>query len=413
MSRLQESADAIRRRRGTFAPEGQAAPGHYGGITEEEIASVGEDAPPEEMIRDPELEEAAAQLRPGSIPAQVGQAVMGAQPMRPPAQAPATVDNRDEDELHAAQEADRKSHLTAGLELAGRQMVGGITRTPVGQGMGAAPSQVPGAISAAKSRREQAAEVLRLKRQGEQDGRQARLDDSTLDLQASAAEKNRRSPEPKGGIDYSEIKEKEFGLRTEQLAETIRANKERERLKTEEQARKGRPQAPKALEDIPPGFEVDAGANPGKETRRDFSKLVTTAERMKGLTAQMREALKGTSGASRVLDPSVRTRLQQLSTQIQIEAKDVAGLGALSGPDMGLMQQMASDPTSIMANLTVDMPTMLGQLDKWAENSVSAKSNGTGIRRKGGAKAAATGAETKTVGGKTYKRVAGGWDEVK
>ncbi len=110
-----------------------------------------------------------------------------------PEQAP-LVDHRDEDELYDAQEADRKSRLTAGIELAGRQLVGGITQTPVGQGIGANPSQVPAAQAAIKSRSERAAEAIRLKRQGVQDDRQAQMDASTLDLHASEAEKNRRLP---------------------------------------------------------------------------------------------------------------------------------------------------------------------------------------------------------------------------
>jgi hypothetical protein len=177
----------------------------------------------------------------------------------------------------------------------------------------------------------------------------------------------------------------------QQALEGDRRNESAERAAATAAGRKDAGDVKKAGEDVPPGWVVSPGANPGAESRKKFTGLVTTAERMKGLTNQMRAALKGTTGMGRTLDPATKTKLQQLSTQIQIEAKDVAGLGALSGPDMGLMNQMAADPTSIMANLTTDFPTMLGQLDKWADNSVAASSKATGIVRGSGGGAAAPG----------------------
>ncbi len=112
------------------------------------------------------------QAQPFTVNNEVAKTVTGAAPM------PVTP-SPDED-MWNAQEADRKSHLTAGLELAARQLVGGITRTDVPQGIGAAPSQVP----AVQDRRKQALEVLQRQRQG-------RLDDSTLDLRRSEIDKNK------------------------------------------------------------------------------------------------------------------------------------------------------------------------------------------------------------------------------
>lgn len=143
--------------------------------------------------------------------------------------------------------------------------------------------------------------------------------------------------------------------------------------------------AAKKAEDIPPGYEVAPGQSPGAETRKKFTTLVSSAEKMRGLTAQMREAIKGTNGLSRTLDPKTVTKLKQLGTMISIEGKNVAGLGALSGPDMALMEAIASDPTSIRTNLTVDLPRMLDQLDAWGDNSVAGESKATGIVKSDGA----------------------------
>lgn len=87
----------------------------------------------------------------------------------PSASVPSGDDARDRQELLAAQEADRESRFTAGMELAGRQLVGGITRTPVGQGLGPNPSEVPAAMEQAKSRRTRAAEALARQRQERED----------------------------------------------------------------------------------------------------------------------------------------------------------------------------------------------------------------------------------------------------
>lgn len=91
----------------------------------------------------------------------------------------------DEAEIEAAREADRESRFAAGMELAGRQLVGGITRTPVGQSLGANPSEVPLAMARAKSKREQAAEVLRARRQA--DEADAERKEKELDRQSRAA----------------------------------------------------------------------------------------------------------------------------------------------------------------------------------------------------------------------------------
>lgn len=293
----------------------------------------------------------------------------------------------DSSDLEAAREADRESRFAAGMELAGRQLVGGITRTPVPQGLGANPAEVPQAMARAKSKREQAAAVLAARRQ-------STMDASTLDLQKSQAEKNRREPGDVPMTPYQSEMVKDRDLdREARLAEQSRKSEALKsktasaaaRLKAKD-AEKAAGAAAKAMEDIPPGYEIQPDGHPGPEAKRKFSALVGSAEKMKGLTQKMRAALAGTNGMSRTMDPKTVTGLKQLATQIQIEAKNVAGLGALSGPDMGLMNALAADPTSIQANLTVDLPKMLEQLDGWGDSQVAGESRATGIRKKGGGK---------------------------
>lgn len=180
--KLAAVADALRRRKVARFPavevEGQMP------------KRVAVDVPPEFQAQEAELAKVQnlgqpeAQQRPSSIPAQVSQAMMGATQaeVRPP-----PVREDDESDIEAARAADRESRFNAGMELAGRQLVGALTRTQVPQGLGANPSEVPLAMARAKSKREQAAEALRAQRQ-------ATMDASTLDLQKSQAERNRRDP---------------------------------------------------------------------------------------------------------------------------------------------------------------------------------------------------------------------------
>jgi len=413
----ESAADIIRRKRGMPAMDAAAELTRENGETMDGMgnpfaAAIGGAMPdPADVEQAAQmLQEQEAQEQPPSIPAQ-----------QPPQSTLAPVDNRDQEELNAAQEADRASRFTAGMELAGRQLVGGITRTPVSQGIGAAPSQVPGAMAAAKSRSERAAEALRLKRQGaldEKDDR--RYEDERGDkavgrsekaaaLLLAQREKAKAEAESLRRFNVTDERQKESNAAQLALSRAglgIRAEGEkRDAEKFEADKVKD---AAKKTEDVPPEFEVQSGANPSPETRKKFTALVGSSEKMKKLTGRMREALGGTTGLSRTVDPGTVTKLKQLATMIQIEAKNVAGLGALSGPDMGLMNAIAKDPTSVWTNLTTDLPGMLSGLDSWGDAQVGGESTATGIVRKGKA-----GGDTKTVGGKTYKKVAGGWDEVK
>lgn len=140
----------------------------------------------------------------------------------------------------------------------------------------------------------------------------------------------------------------------------------------------------KQTEDVPPGYEIDPAANPSADSRKKFTGLVASQRKMKELTAAMRSELQGVSLADRMLPGDKRRRLQQLATQMRIEAKNVADLGALSGPDMGLMEAMATDPTSLASLGGGSLEANLAGLDSWADSSVTAGEKAYGIRKAGG-----------------------------
>jgi len=96
-----------------------------------------------------------------------------------------------------------------------------------------------------------------------------------------------------------------------------------------------------------------------------------SAQRMRSMISELRK-LHGTYGTER--GGTGGTRMKQLMTGIQLEAKNLAELGALSGPDQRLMEDLAgADPTSIGSNLAAffsgglvdNTETALDGLEKW------------------------------------------------
>lgn len=159
-------------------------------------------------------------------------------------------------------------------------------------------------------------------------------------------------------------------------------------LKEKGFARKGAPKAagPKlSPKGFPAGWKLDGNTQPTPTQGEKFETLVYSSEKMKGLTKQMREMM-GKSGAGRVLPGEAKSRMSQLAKEIQIEAKNIAELGALSGPDFALMEAIAADPTKI-DSFAKDMPALMGGLEAWGDNSVSAKAKALGASREGSAAA--------------------------
>lgn len=198
-----------------------------------------------------------------------------------------------------------------------------------------------------------------------------------------------------------------FGLDVRKQEEAERANRAREAaaLKAAEAKRAAGAAAAqrkaaaaeeksgkKSTEGLPVDWEVVEGANPTKQQNQDFGKVESTDRRVNGLIARVREGLKE-SGAGRVLPGPARASLEQLATMLQIEGKDVAGLGALSGPDMALMNSIVANPTS-MDSFVKDIPRSLDNVQFWSNNRVKSLAESTGYRRKakgGSPSAGATG----------------------
>lgn len=145
-----------------------------------------------------------------------------------------------------------------------------------------------------------------------------------------------------------------------------------------------------------PGYEPIPGERP---TPKD-------AETIKGITSANGE-LKRSVKDLRALHAKYGTEvggkggipMRQTMTAIKLAAKTIADLGALSGPDQGLMEDLAGgDPTTIEASAKAffgvdNTLEAMTQLERWAENRIAAALEARGYR----AKAAAARPTTKAV----------------
>lgn len=136
-----------------------------------------------------------------------------------------------------------------------------------------------------------------------------------------------------------------------------------------------------------PGLEKVEGATPTEDDAKKVKVTMDAANRMKPLIAQLR-ALHNVHGTELV--GSAANEMEQIMTAIKLEAKTIAELGALSGPDLALMNQLSGiDPTSLKANAKAlfgldNTKSALTQLERWIDTSVDAKKKTYGYRDKPG-----------------------------
>lgn len=109
------------------------------------------------------------------------------------------------------------------------------------------------------------------------------------------------------------------------------------------------------------------GEDPSK-----VKKAESSAQRMRSAIDRLK-ALHAANGPTMTGD--VGNQMGQLVTEIQMEAKNLAELGALSGPDMDLMRKLAgTDPTSLWVNTLGSDNTQksLDELGAWVDSMAGA-----------------------------------------
>lgn len=157
-----------------------------------------------------------------------------------------------------------------------------------------------------------------------------------------------------------------------------------------------------------PGYELTGQVLPKPEEAQKIRKAVANAEQLQTKLSRLRDLVEkngpfewsGETGAE----------MQSLATEIQLLAKgeDMYQLGVLTGPDLTMLQKITADPASI-SSLFTRGNTRLNQIDtqlKSIKGKLGSTIKASGYREVGSQP------EFKTVNGKTYKKVQGGWAEV-
>jgi hypothetical protein len=138
-----------------------------------------------------------------------------------------------------------------------------------------------------------------------------------------------------------------------------------------------------------PGYEIDPEAAPTADDAKKLKASVASAQKVRKLVQELRRLHTGTKekpGVGTELFGPDAERMGQLSTAIQLEAKNIAELGALSGPDMDLMKRLSgADPSSFGANLkgafgSDNTATSLKGLEDWVDGTVTATAGAGGYR---------------------------------
>lgn len=132
-----------------------------------------------------------------------------------------------------------------------------------------------------------------------------------------------------------------------------------------------------------PGLEVTPGAAPTPDDAKRVKGAVAAKERLQALTGELR-GLHQKYGTE--LAGANAQRMAQLTTAIQLEAKTLAELGALTGPDLELIQRITGeDPSSLKANLKSlvgldNTQETLEGVDQWGRSLADATKKTYGYR---------------------------------
>lgn len=161
-----------------------------------------------------------------------------------------------------------------------------------------------------------------------------------------------------------------------------------------------------------PGYERTGEVLPKDEEAMKFRKGTATANALGQKLQRMKELVKANGSFEWGGDGG--TEMESLATEIQLLGKspELYELGVLTGPDLSLLQKISADPSSLSSLFTRD-GSRQKQLDSQItslEQKLGATADSLGYRKAGETKDVAP--QTKVVGGKTYKKVPGGWEEV-
>jgi hypothetical protein len=190
--------------------------------------------------------------------------------------------------------------------------------------------------------------------------------------------------------------------RRQELADRVASNREWDRrnsITSQQQLREamiaaGNKQVAAERGTVIPGMEVVDGAAPTAADATKVKASLASAQRMKNYITELKD-LHANHGTE--FGGEVGNRMQALTQQIRLEAKNIGELGALSGPDMSIVENIAqADPGGLWANIkgtfgSDNTQGSLGSLDRWVDDTLKGNMDAYGYRPKAGATQSAPG----------------------
>lgn len=296
---------------------------------------------------------------------------------------------RERDDIAAGRDRDSSARLMRSIELAGKQFNSAVGGIPVGELANPASTSYE-RDATARADRGEAKRFTRNQAAAAEQWRRANFD-AEATKQKIAQQHQAYLDKQKADRDAWERAEKDEDQELRKDANKASLAQSAAILaatKSERDYKHGKDDDDNArarIKGLPAGWELEDGVELTDKQKQDFGGLVVSSEKMKGLTKRLRELLSKASVTDKILPTALNNQLGQVATQLVIEGKNVAELGALSGPDMGLMNSIAADPSNVR-NILKDAGALSAGLDAWADNSVAANAK-LGFRRKAAGKA--------------------------
>lgn len=193
-------------------------------------------------------------------------------------------------------------------------------------------------------------------------------------------------------------------------------------FKEEQEKRKRREQAKVR------GFDVSEDITPSSKDAEEVKKQSAATEQIKATVKRIKDLVEKNQG-TKIIPGESKDALSREYTNLKLQMKEAANLGALTGPDVALMEQMAPDPTSIYSTLKYDKEGLLKGYDDVsaaADRGLIAAAESRGYLRpknkdpgglinqdpQSGAVASPDLNSVKVINGVTYRKVQGGWEAV-
>lgn len=193
-----------------------------------------------------------------------------------------------------------------------------------------------------------------------------------------------------------------------------------ERLMMQDQLTRGRDLSKRQMEAQVPGFQLAGDNIPSTKDAETVKTQAASVQKIGDLIDSMKSKIAAKNKVNPILDQDYRNSLKNDFAALKIAWKNAAELGALSGPDVGLIEEANIDPTSIKADI-LGVKGVLDALESAKDRTHmgllgEAKARGylpSQVTPKNKPTEVFADESVKVINGVKYKKVPGGWEETK